>query len=227
MGLCSSHEKEEMPRACAPIRRYNSYMDVWKSASFHEQPLLIGSELVTDQSGMESKVQQEVEQATSSTAWAHSSGEEFEVAEEQQPVTHTPASLGSSCSSRTSRGSQSSKHRCSCGVGVGSEVLLSLAYAQVTDALEGNLSPGDVGIVSELDDESGLYCVQYQGSAWWYHREAIRLSRCRKPNDCSKMATELDQSLEHQLREACAMSSRVASMACLRWNSQLRMIHPA
>jgi len=216
MGLCSS--SQEIPKPGPMMKRYNSYIDVWQSASFHESPVLLGSQPspCAKEGDVEREVQREVDQATSSNAWSRSSGdgESLSVLDDFKA-----SSNGSSVSS--------DRLRCECGVAVGSEVLLSSQYARFTDALEGNLTPGDVGIVSEIDDGSELYCVQHEGSKWWYQREAIKLSRCRQPQICSRITAELEASLEEQLKQACQMSTKVASMACLRWNTQLRMIHPA
>eukprot|EP00657_Telonema_sp_P-1_P012411 TRINITY_DN8962_c0_g1_i2.p1 TRINITY_DN8962_c0_g1~~TRINITY_DN8962_c0_g1_i2.p1 ORF type:complete len:138 (+),score=40.10 TRINITY_DN8962_c0_g1_i2:332-745(+) len=61
-----------------------------------------------------------------------------------------------------------SRARCRCRIRVGSEVVLSPNYIDVTDASQGNLVPGRVGAVISIDETSDLYSVEAGGDAWWY-----------------------------------------------------------
>jgi len=108
---------------------------------------------------------------------------------------------------------------------------LSRSFKENLDAAQGNLKPGEVGIVSEVEDKTtnasqNLYHVQAAGGdTWWFSNDAIQLKRCRDQASCTQL---LDAELTFQtdLRAACESSSAVAALACARWNNHLMSVNP-
>ena len=64
---------------------------------------------------------------------------------------------------------------------VGSRVCVSAGYKSVSDAKDGPLQPGDVGVVKIRDDSDGTVKVKAlsgegKGRMWWYGKRALMLA---------------------------------------------------
>jgi hypothetical protein len=67
---------------------------------------------------------------------------------------------------------------------VGCGVQLAPDFEEYSDAKEGPLKPGDIGVLIEDDGSSKPFRVEFDGKRWWYDRSALRVA-------------ELSQKLEH------------------------------
>jgi hypothetical protein len=63
---------------------------------------------------------------------------------------------------------------------VGCGVQLAPDFEEYSDAKEGPLKPGDIGVLIEDDGSSKPFRVEFDGKRWWYDRSALRVAELSK-----------------------------------------------
>ena len=62
----------------------------------------------------------------------------------------------------------------------GCRVQLAPDFEEYSDAKEGPLKPGDIGVLIEDDGSSKPFRVEFDGKRWWYDRSALRVAESSK-----------------------------------------------
>jgi hypothetical protein len=63
---------------------------------------------------------------------------------------------------------------------VGCGVQLAPDFEEHSDAKDGPLKPGDIGVLIEDDGSSKPFRVEFDGRTWWYDRSALRVAELSK-----------------------------------------------